>query len=356
MKICILGDNGSVHIQKWIYALATHLEIELYLITFDKGIKYKNVNYLFLKSYTNTKLDYLLNIFRVRKFIKKIKPDLVHAHYATSYGMLGACSGFHPFILTGWGADIFDSPKYFFMKKTLQFSLSKADFITVLSQITLIELAKYTNKKISLIPFGVDLNNFIPRVASNSNEIRIGTIRTLSEKYGVDYLIRSFALLHTKYPNLYLDIVGDGPQKLELKKLVHEHKIDNRVVFHGFISQNKNFSLYISVLHSFDIFAILSILDSETFGVAAVEASACKIPVVATDVGGLPEVIDHNITGIIVPTVDINETAKALECLINDKALRTKMGESGRAKVEALFDWQRNVNQMIALYISALKN
>ena len=108
MKILILGDNNSVHIQKWIKAVADYPEVVLDVITFDKGVKIEGVNYHFLKKITGTKLDYFLNVLRVRTFIKKIKPELVHAHYATSYGFLGMFSNFKPFVIfTSAGTLIF---------------------------------------------------------------------------------------------------------------------------------------------------------------------------------------------------------------------------------------------------------
>src|ERR1051325_5937881 len=179
MKLCILGDNGSTHIQKWVRAIAEYKNIELHVISFDKGIKFDGVSYHPLKKYTGTKLDYFLNSFKVKSFIRTIEPNLIHAHYATSYGFLSAISGFHPCIITGWGADIFDSPKNPFMNQILKYSLSKADAITVLSKITSKEISKYTNKPVRIIPFGVDISRFSPKEKNGDEFIRIGTIRTL---------------------------------------------------------------------------------------------------------------------------------------------------------------------------------
>lgn len=350
MKICITADNGSVHIQKWIQAIAGISGIELHVICFDRGIKYPNVSYHFLKRSTGTKLDYILNISKFRLFLSEIKPDLLHAHYATSYGFLAAFSGFHPLVITGWGADIFDSPQNILMGNLLKYSFKKADALTVLSKVTQREMLKLTDKKVELIPFGVDLNKFVPAKNKTDNKIHIGTIRTLSEKYGVEYLVRAFAELRSRHSTIHLDIVGDGPQREFLKNLANELKISDSVTFHGFVNQNNEFERYIKLLNSFDIFAILSVLDSETFGVAAVEASACKIPVVATNVGGLPEVIDNENTGILVEPRNVKQTAAAIERLIKDAELRNKMGENGRKKVETEYNWQKNVEQMVELY------
>ena len=356
MKIVLFGENVSVHIQKWIRGLMVHSEIELHVITFDRGAQFDGVQYHYIKRYTKTKFDYILNVFRVRTFIKEIKPDLIHAHHSTSHGFLAAFSGFHPLIITGWGSDILDSPKNPLLKALLKYSLNKANAITVLSFFTKREIAKLTDKYVHVVPFGVDLEKFPAKaVDTNKQHIVIGTIRTLTEKYGVEYLIRAFAVVSAKHDNLKLEIVGDGPLREYLQNLSLELGLGDKVVFHGYINQNTEQSKYISLLSSFDVFTILSTMDSDTFGVAAVEALACEIPVVATSVGGLSEVVDSEKAGIIVSPRDVEGTAIALERLIVSKDLREQMGKYGRQKVLAHYNWPENVKQMVSLYRNTIK-
>ena len=355
MKLCILGNSGSIHVQKWIIALSEKEDIELHVITGGDTFELEKVQFYPLKKYANSKLNYILNARHVKKIIKEIAPDIIHSHYATSYGFLGAYSGFHPFVLTGWGADIFDSPSNPLMKRILQYSFKKADCLTVLTEITRQEMKHLTDKHVSLIPFGVDIDQFKFIPHSNNGEIRIGTIRTLSEKYGVEYLIRAFAILRQEFDDIYLDIIGDGPQKEFLTQLVADLGITDYVIFHGFISQHSNFDKYINLFNAFDIFAILSVLDSETFGVAAVEASACGKAIVASNVGGLPDVVDDEKTGLIVPPKSTKETAEALKRLVTDQELRESLGRNGRDKVEKLYNWNNNVDEMVKLYASVLK-
>ena len=95
-KIFLLGDNGSPHIQKWVKAVASYSEVDLNVVSIRKGVHFENVTYHYLKAFTGTKLDYVLNVLKVKRLIRKHKPQLVHSHYATSYGFLGAFSSFHP--------------------------------------------------------------------------------------------------------------------------------------------------------------------------------------------------------------------------------------------------------------------
>ena len=354
MKICYLGDNISIHNQKWIKALSERNDIELHVISFNRGVKFDNVEYHYLKEYTKSKADYILNLKRVRNLVGSIQPDILHAHYASSWGYMGSVCNFHPYIITGWGADIFDSTKHPVLKRIIKRSFVKADALTVLSKITLDEMRKLTDKKVELIPFGVDTKKFVPVPKNHPGSIRIGTFRTLKIKYGVEYLIRAFAALAPKFPNITLEIVGEGELREKLENLGRELGVSNKITFHGYINQQTDFAKYSSVLSQLDIFAILSVMDSETFGVACVEASACGIPVVATNVGGLPEVIKDGITGIIVEPKNTDQTVNALERLLNDESLRTKMGEAGRRNVIDNFDWEKSVEKMMIVYNKVL--
>ncbi len=357
MKVLLLGENRSTHIQKWIIGLSGVQSIDLHVVTFKGGPELAGVKYSYLKKFLNNKADYLLNLWHFKRLIEQIRPNIVHAHYATSYGFLGAFSNFHPFIVTGWGADIFDSPANPVLKYFLRYTFRKADAITVLSEITRTEMVKLTSKQVDLIPFGVDIDKFSPRSEMRNPDqgIRIGTIRTLSEKYGVIYLLEAFARLSSDFSNIHLDIVGDGPLRQELEERATQLGVSEKVTFYGFINQNTDFQTYIKLLHRFDIFAILSVLDSETFGVASVEASACGIPVVASRVGGLPEVVEDNRTGIIVEPRDIDSTASALRALIENRELRLKLGEAGVKNVKEKYDWKKNVAQMVSLYYNTIE-
>jgi glycosyltransferase involved in cell wall biosynthesis len=357
MKICYLGENISVHNQKWIKALSSHEGVEVHVITFDRGVKFEGVKYYYLKEYTSGRLNYLLNISRVRKLVRQIMPDLLHAHYATSYGFMGACCNFHPFIITGWGADIFDTSREVIVKHLLKFAFRKADAITVLSEITKKEIAGLTKKYVHLVPFGVDTTLFRPAVKILQPGIfRIGTIRTLSEKYGVEFLVRAFAKLSAKYPHTYLEIVGDGGLRKSLETLCDELQVSERVRFYGFVNQQTDFEKYYSILSQFDVFVIPSVLHSETFGVACVEAGACGIPVIASDVGGLPEVIRHGETGFIVSPGNPEAIVQAVEKLIVDKELRISMGKAGREYVLENYDWEKCVLKMLSLYSSLINH
>jgi len=126
--------------------------------------------------------------------------------------------------------------------------------------------------------------------------------------------------------------------------------IDANTVFTGKVSHSE-VSEYHNVM---DIEVYLS--DFESFGVSVIEASACEKPVVVSDVGGLPEVVEHNKTGIIVPQKNPQQAALAIGHLIQNKELRVRLGKAGRVKVGKQYNWDENVRQMIKLYETIVGN
>ena len=117
----------------------------------------------------------------------------------------------------------------------------------------------------------------------------------------------------------------------ELVKLAENLNINNSITFVGKIENDG----VVDYLHKMDIFVVPSISDSETFGVSAVEASACSLPVIVSNIGGLPEVVINGKTGFLVEPKNIDDLTEKLLILINDKMMRKKMGEEGRNYVEA---------------------
>jgi len=367
MKLLLLSDPNSVHTIKWAKSLANEgIEIIIFglgKLTVDEYEEINNIKVELLDENVSNdegalyKVKYLKALPRVKKIITKFNPDIVHAHYASSYGLLGALSGFYPFIVSVWGLDVFSFPHKSFLHKTiLKYNLSKANKILSTSKVMAKETKSYTDKMITVTPFGIDMEKFKPlKVDSlfHKDDIVIGTVKTLEDKYGIEYLIRAFKIVSSKYLELPLKllIVGGGSLESQLKSLVKELNIEDKTVFTGKVPFN-DVPKYQNML---SISVSVSVSNSESFGVAIIEASSCSIPVVVSNVGGLPEVVEDNVTGFVVPKENPKETALAIEKLILDDELRNKMGNEGRKRVERLYNWEDNVNQMIEIYKDILK-
>ncbi|HXK81440.1 MAG TPA: glycosyltransferase [Bacteroidales bacterium] len=362
MKIIILGDSNSSHIIKWVKSLASK-GLEILIISLSsiyneqayESEKIKIIGLNYSKSTINNnqslkKLSYLFSIFRIKKIIKQYKPDIIHAHYASSYGTLATLTGFHPFILSVWGSDVFDFPKRSLLNKIIfKHILNKADKILSTSVIMSQEIIKYTNKTVIVTPFGINTHLFSPnsiKTIYKDSDIVIGTIKSLEEVYGIDTLIKTFKILVKKHPQLPLKllIVGDGTKKQEYETLVKELDISTLVTFIGRI----NYDDIVNYHNQIDIPVFLS--NSESFGVAALEASSCGKPVIASKVGGFTEIIKDNETGILVPPNNPSKAADAIEKLIYNKELLHSMGKAGRERVQKLYEWNDNLEQMINIY------
>lgn len=359
MKICYLSDANSVHTKKWCNYFKG-IGYEIYVISLNPG-KIEDVEVYYFdhgeisKKSQLSKLKYFTRLNSIKKIIKKINPDVLHAHYASSYGLLGALVNFHPYIVSVWGKDVFDFPtKSIAHKKSIEYVLKKADKILSTSKVMAIETNKYTNKNVVVTPFGVDTNKYKPNNEYKDDEkIIIGTVKTLDPKYGVDYLIKSFANTVKNNPDkcLELHIAGKGDQKQELIELSKNLDIYEKVKFLGFLSEEE----VINTFNSFDIAAFPSIFDSESFGVAAVEAGACGVPVIVSNVGGLPEATKPNVSSIVVEKENISELTSALDKLINNQKLRKKMGTAGRQYVIENFDIKDNFGKVNDIYIKTSK-
>ena len=150
---------------------------------------------------------------------------------------------------------------------------------------------------------------------------------------------------------LRLLIVGGGPDETKLKNLARELNIADITTFCGRVSHEE----VPKYLNSMDIYVAVSVSESESFGVAIIEASACGLPVIVSDVGGLPEVVVANKTGLIVRREDVSGTAEAIIKLVRDRDLREQMGLNGRLHVQENYEWSKNVSQMEEVYAKVIR-
>jgi glycosyltransferase involved in cell wall biosynthesis len=362
LKLLFLADLNSAHIVKWVQALADR-GYSLGIFTLNKAdtpwykdhvnIRVFDHQALPRKAFGGnamSKLVYLKAVTELRRVILDFKPDIIHAHYATSYGLLGARSGFHPLGISAWGSDVMDFPDRSIMHRfLLKNNFKKADLILATGQTISESIHRITNQKVEIVSFGVDTAVFSPGPKSHGyteEDLVIGTVKSLEEVYGIDILLKAFAMLKQWHPALPLKllIVGGGSKENEYRSLAGQLGIAEQTHFAGKVSFQE-----VPAYHNcLDIFANLS--HNESFGVSVLEAAACGKPVVLSDIGGLKEVVLPQITGIPVLPGDTEAAAKAFEVLVLDKELRQKMGREGRIFVEKNYSWPASLARMEQLY------
>lgn len=355
MRVLILAPSRSIHTHKWaLYYKDKGIEVKV--VTFFDHYSEENakeVDTVILPKLLPGKLSYFTSVFALRKVLKSFKPDILHAHYVSSYGFIGALANYKPFYISVWGRDIFQFPLQNSLNKSIvTYTLKKADVICSTSHIMAKETNKYTDKTIPVTPFGVDMSKFKPIPGlKDETLLTIGTVKALSDKYGISDLIHAFARVHSVQKQTRLLIVGDGPQRAEYEELTKALGIDSVTTFTGRVPNNE----VPTYINQMDVFAVPSTEDSESFGVAAVEAMACGVPPVVSNVGGLPEVVIEGETGFVVPKESPDQLADAMLTLLKDKEHRLKMGLSGIEHVKAHYNWTDNAEGMINLYDQTLK-
>lgn len=360
-KLFFISAASSIHTVKWVNSLSKNYEVHLiYCNNHQPKVDNINSNVILHRLPFSAPIGYYLNAFKLKKLYKNISPDIINVHYASGYGTLARISKLDNIILSVWGSDVYDFPNQSKTKKRiLEKNVKYAKCIASTSNVMVGELKRQvdiSNKKIYITPFGVDINKFYKYTSTrNDRNINVGTIKALEEKYGIEYAILAIKKVKEDLINnqekqladsIKYYIYGNGSQKDTLLKLIKEEGLKNDVFLMGKIPNEK----VPEALNKLDIFCVTSTLNSESFGVAVVEAMACELPVIATDVDGFREVVDKDITGYIVKKKDINDIAKSLEVLIKDKELRIKMGENGRKKVIKEYDWTKNVQTMENIY------
>lgn len=359
MKICYLSDANSIHTKKMCrFFIDKGYDVSIISLN-DGEIPGAKVYSMELKIDKNKstikKLNYLNQIRNIKKIIDDINPDIIHAHYASSYGLIGRFINRKPYILSVWGSDIYDFPKKSIIHKyIIKSNLKSADVLMSTSNVMKKETEKYTEKEILVTPFGVDTNKFKPfNNKRNDNCIVIGTIKSLEDKYGIDYLIKAFNIVKNKNPNknIILKIAGVGSKLENYKKLVQELSLEKYVEFLGFIDQNE----IIKRFNEFDIACFPSTLDSESFGVAAVEAQACGTSLIVSDVDGLKESTNPGVTSLMVRRKSVNDLAEKLELLIENSDLRKELSLNGRKYVLDNYDMNKNFSLIDNCYKEFMK-
>ena len=332
MRICFIGPVNSSHIVKWVTWFSNHGH-EVHVISFEEGhilgAKVHSID-VGVKATDNDikKLKYLFAAKKVKELIDYLKPDIINAHYATSYGIVTALSGVKKYILSVWGSDVYDFPQKSFLHKTLlKCSLKNASYLFSTSQAMADEASKYTDKKFEITPFGVDVNLFNPdkrtRITQDDSLV-IGTVKGLSDKYGISYLLHATAEIKNQgIIPIKLRIAGKGPQEQEYKQLAKELGISDITTWLGFISQEQAAQEWANM----DVAIVPSTLESESFGVSAVEAQACGTPVIISDIPGLMEATKPGETSVVVKRKDSHAIAEAINELYKDAEKRKKMAQ-----------------------------
>ena len=363
-KVLFLSAANSIHTVRWVNALSESYEIHLvYCKNHVPSIDSIDGKVVLHQLKYKSPFGYYSNARELNNIYNSIKPDIINVHYASGYGTLARIAKLPNILLSIWGSDVYSFPQQSKLKRNILIrNVMYADCIASTSQIMSEQLKKIVpniNKKIYITPFGVDVNKFKKmNIERLDDDFNIGNIKSLELNYGIEYLILGVEDLINKLKKehkcilaskIKLYIYGDGSQKDYLDKLIKSHDLGNNVFLMGKIPNDT----VPAALNRFDVFCVTSLCES--FGVSVVEAMACEVPVIATNVDGFSEIIDNKKDGILIDKADFNSVSIALEKMLKDSKLRKQYGKNGRKKVLNNFDWEKNVAYMKSIYNSMLK-
>lgn len=361
----VIAESALSGGPRHVFGLLSHIDTEKFDVlliaprgwltsqaTKIKDIKVKMVEF-------NSKLD-LSSLIKLKKDIAEFRksgdpfaPIIIHAHgpRAGSFCRMALRHG-ERFIYT---EHIWSS--YYHLKNPLNAILQKiglksiyrrADIVIAVSKSVkkFIEGSGIPGEKVSVIPNAIEVAS-VDTLDKPNKHLLVGTVGVLVKRKGQIHLIRAFERVAASLPKARLEIVGDGPEKenllLEIKKL----GLESRVQLLGHQDKPEKF------LKNWDLFALPSL--SETFGLVILEAFAVKVPVVASNVDGIPELISDGKTGYLVPPANPEKLAKAISYLLAEKKERDLLADNAYKLLKEKYDWSKIISEIEDAYLGLVK-
>jgi len=294
------------------------------------------------------------------------KPDMVHAHWALPQGLTGIiCKKVLgvPFITTVHGSDV-HGLQYPLLKTLNRIVINNSDTCTANSRASARMVYHIAGRKdTQVIPMGVDTNIFsrsekvdiIRKKYKIDGDVLLFVGRLIRVK-GVYYLIKALPEVLKQHPKTKLLIVGSGPEKKRLAKLTAELAIINSVVFINEVFQEDLIPFY-SMAHILVLPSIIDVTgETEGLGVVLLEAMACRVPVIGSDVGGIRDIIIDGETGLLSEQKSSYSLAEKIIQLLSDEQLRKKVIENGFKLVKKKFTWEAISDRFMNIYMEVIKD
>jgi glycosyltransferase involved in cell wall biosynthesis len=299
--------------------------------------------------------------------------DIIHAHSPIPYSdlpaLLYAKRKNVPFLLTyqfdgqetggsfmrNTGVSIYNK---FFINKVLD--SAEVIIATTKSYAKESPFLKNYLDKIVVIPNGINIEEVTTSCTREESRIRLGLpadiplilfFGSLVPYKGPDILLKAFKLLKNEYPEVKLIFAGRGQMCDELKELTKQMKLEDDVIFTGFV-EDEHKPLYYKAS---DIFCLPSTTMAESFGIVNLEAMASGIPIVGSNLGGIPDVVKEGENGLLADPCNVNMLADSLLLLLKDDELRKDMGNNGLDRVKN-YSWDKIAKETEDLYKNILEN
>jgi glycosyltransferase involved in cell wall biosynthesis len=333
----LLANAQCIHTQRWArYFVERGHSVSV--ISFDPGDLAGVAIHALARRTSLKPLAYLWALPRIRRLLTKIRPDILHAHYAISYGVLGYLSGFRPLVIGAWGSDVLVSPRGSKARwAVLSRALRSADLVTSLAGHITQTMVDHgvPRQKIETLPFGVDTNVFYPPEDGQLRSVDVICTRKLEPIYDIDTLLRALVQVISKRPTLRCVLAGDGPSRQSLRALAAQLKIEKHILWLGWIPSRE----LAAWLRRSEIYVSPSLSDGTS--TALTEAMACGCYPIVSDIAANRPWIEAGKTGLLFPPSDADALAGQILHALEAGELRRSVISINRQTVEMKANWHK---------------
>ena len=338
--LVLLGDATSVHVQRWAREMGVR-GWRVSLVT-ARPQPIDGVEQVTLPPVARSS-DWLWRVGAARRAIAALAPDIVHAHYVTSYGYLAARCGHQLLVMTAWGSDLLLTPRQNpLIARLTAWTLGRASLVTGDSR-DLLDAARRLcpGVRAELIHWGVERARFAPVPWADKPGFEAVSLRSWEPNYRIDVILRAFAQVLAQRPDARLHLLGGGSEEGRLRRLVDGLALQNSVQFHGRLDDAGMAAVLARCKLS------VSVPESDATSVSVLESMACGLAVIASD---LPANRDWLDARALVPPGDVVALARGWSGLIGDGALAQHMGRDNAERIAQGGDRRVQMDAMDALY------
>jgi glycosyltransferase involved in cell wall biosynthesis len=289
-----------------------------------------------------------------RRLTREIKPDLIHAGTIQTCALIATLSGFRPLLTMSWGFDLMqDAERNAWWRYVTRYTLARSTFFTSDCETTRQKAIAYgmNPSRTNVFPWGVDLNHYTPKNWSlfTDHSFTVLCNRSWEPLYGVDVLARAFVKAARQRPELRLMLLGGGSQGNLLRQILTDGGVMERVHFGGQVSQSELPRYY----QMADLYISASHVDGSS--VSLMEALACGLPALVSDIPANQEWVAEGVNGWLFPDGDVYALAAAILRAYDRRKNLAEIGRAARATAEEKADWKKNFLKLLEAYDLALK-
>jgi len=330
------------------------LKINIILIVLNP-IKYFGLLFFLLSRHHKTAIDRLKTLFHffegtyAVELIRRNSVRHIHAHFADRAAVVAMVAARFlkiTYSLTAHANDIYVSPIM------LKEKIRNAKFVTTCTSYNKKYLEHLTGQRIELVYHGIDLKDLklYGIKKSNKKPVLILSVGQLKEKKGFPFLIKACHLLKKRGYNFICEIIGEGPERSNLEKLIYDFSLEDTVILSGSVSNKKVLDRY-----QYATIFVLSCIpaknnDRDGIPNVLIEAMGCQVPVISTKFSGIPEIIEDGVNGLLVDPANEKALADAMSGLLDNARIQKKIAQNGRITIEKKFDINKNIEQLLKLF------